>query len=154
MDSELACRARDLFAYLDTEMAVEESLPFAVGYLVEQIGQLFSRRRRGRWRLRTVAEFTDTIDQQRYEGSVEAVTSTNANPGAHVPGGKSGCYGPKELSSIGLLCRLLVMVGWCKRMCLCGAGLQQRKQLLYAAVDCLFACHCLQLPPPNRNHEK
>ena len=72
----------------------------------------------------------------------------------HVAGGKSGCYGPKELSSIGLLCRLLVMVGWCKRMCLCGAGLQQRKQLLYAAVDCLFACHCLQLPPPNRNHEK
>ena len=37
IDNELECRARELLAYLDTELAVEESLPFAVGYLVEQM---------------------------------------------------------------------------------------------------------------------
>jgi hypothetical protein len=37
LDNELECRARELLAYLDTELAVEESLPFAGGYLVEQM---------------------------------------------------------------------------------------------------------------------
>jgi hypothetical protein len=36
-DNELEFRARELLAYLDTELAVEESLPFAVSYLVEQM---------------------------------------------------------------------------------------------------------------------
>ena len=29
LDNELECRARELLAYLDTELAIEESLPFA-----------------------------------------------------------------------------------------------------------------------------
>jgi len=37
IDNELECRARELLAYLDTELAIEESLPFAVGFLVEQM---------------------------------------------------------------------------------------------------------------------
>ena len=37
LDKELECRARELLAYIDTELAVEKSLPFAVGYLVEQM---------------------------------------------------------------------------------------------------------------------
>ena len=37
IDNKLECCARELLAYLDTELAVEESLPFAVGYLVEQM---------------------------------------------------------------------------------------------------------------------
>ena len=36
-DNELECRARELLAYLDTDLAVEESLPFAVGFLVEKM---------------------------------------------------------------------------------------------------------------------
>jgi hypothetical protein len=37
LDNELECRARELLAYLDTDLAVEESLPFAVGFLVEKM---------------------------------------------------------------------------------------------------------------------
>jgi len=37
LDNELECRARELLAYLDTELAVEEALPFAVGFLVEKM---------------------------------------------------------------------------------------------------------------------
>ena len=37
IDNELECRARKLIAYLDTELAIEESLPFTVGFLVEKI---------------------------------------------------------------------------------------------------------------------
>jgi hypothetical protein len=37
IDNELEYRARELLAYLDTDIAVEESLPFAVGFLVEKI---------------------------------------------------------------------------------------------------------------------
>ena len=36
VDSELEFRARELLAYLDTDLAVEESLPFTVGFLVEK----------------------------------------------------------------------------------------------------------------------
>ena len=36
-DNELECRARELLEYLDTDLAVEEALPFAVGFLVEKI---------------------------------------------------------------------------------------------------------------------
>ena len=36
-NNELDCRARELLAYLDTELAIEESLPFAVGFLVEKM---------------------------------------------------------------------------------------------------------------------
>jgi hypothetical protein len=35
--NELEFRARELLAYLDTDLAVEESLPFAVGFLVEKM---------------------------------------------------------------------------------------------------------------------
>ena len=37
IDNELECRARELLAYLDTDLAVEESLPFAVSFLVEKM---------------------------------------------------------------------------------------------------------------------
>ena len=37
IDNELESRARELLAYLDTDLAIEESLPFAVGYLVEKM---------------------------------------------------------------------------------------------------------------------
>jgi hypothetical protein len=37
IDNELECRARELLAYLDTELAIEESLPFAVSFLVEKM---------------------------------------------------------------------------------------------------------------------
>jgi len=37
IDNELECRARELLAYLDTELAIEESLPFAIGFLVEKM---------------------------------------------------------------------------------------------------------------------
>jgi len=37
IDNKLECCARELLAYLDTELAVEESLPFALGFLVEQM---------------------------------------------------------------------------------------------------------------------
>ena len=37
VDSELEFRARELLAYLDTDLAVEESLPFTVGFLVEKM---------------------------------------------------------------------------------------------------------------------
>ena len=37
VDNELECRARELLAYLDTDLAVEEASPFAVGFLVEKM---------------------------------------------------------------------------------------------------------------------
>ena len=37
LDNELERRARELLAYLDMELAIEESLPFAVGFLVEKM---------------------------------------------------------------------------------------------------------------------
>jgi hypothetical protein len=37
LDNELESRARELLAYLDTELAIEENLPFAVGFLVEKM---------------------------------------------------------------------------------------------------------------------
>ena len=37
VDNELECRVRELLAYLDTELAIEESLPFAVSFLVEKM---------------------------------------------------------------------------------------------------------------------
>ena len=37
VDKELECRARELLAYLDTDLAVEEALPFAIGFLVEKM---------------------------------------------------------------------------------------------------------------------
>ena len=37
LDNELECRARELLAYLDTDLAVEENLPFAVGFLVDRL---------------------------------------------------------------------------------------------------------------------
>ena len=37
VDNELECRAAELLAYLDTEPAIEECLPFAVGFLVEKM---------------------------------------------------------------------------------------------------------------------
>jgi hypothetical protein len=46
IDNELECRARELLAYLDTDLAVEESLPFAVGSLVEKMrAALFAKAR-------------------------------------------------------------------------------------------------------------
>jgi hypothetical protein len=37
LDNELECRARELLAYLDTDLAVEESLPFIVDVLVKKM---------------------------------------------------------------------------------------------------------------------
>jgi len=37
IDNELECRARELIAYHDTELTIEESVPFAVGFLVEKM---------------------------------------------------------------------------------------------------------------------
>jgi len=37
LDNELECRARELFAYVDTELAIEECLPFAGSFLVEKM---------------------------------------------------------------------------------------------------------------------
>jgi hypothetical protein len=41
VDNELECRARKLLAYLDTEFAIEETLPFAVGFMVEKMRAAF-----------------------------------------------------------------------------------------------------------------
>ena len=54
LDNELECRARELLAYLDTELAVEKSLPFVVGNLVEQMPRPFSRRRRVKPRIENI----------------------------------------------------------------------------------------------------
>jgi len=37
IDNELECRARELLAYLDDEPEIEEALPFAVRFAVEQM---------------------------------------------------------------------------------------------------------------------
>lgn len=47
MDNEPAYRARELIEYLDDEFDIEEALPFAVGFLVEQmraLSQVFCQR--------------------------------------------------------------------------------------------------------------
>jgi hypothetical protein len=48
LDNELERRARELLAYLDMELAIEESLPFAVGFLVKKCGPQFLQRPRKR----------------------------------------------------------------------------------------------------------
>ena len=48
VDNELECRARKLLAYLDTEFAIEETLPFAVGFMVEKMRAAFLRMPRER----------------------------------------------------------------------------------------------------------
>jgi len=37
IDNELECRARELLAYLHADVEIEESLPFAVGFLIEKM---------------------------------------------------------------------------------------------------------------------
>ena len=61
VDNELECRARKLLAYLDTEFAIEETLPFAVGFMVEKMRAAFLRMPRERWRRRTDAGYTRTV---------------------------------------------------------------------------------------------
>jgi len=46
IDNELECRARELLAYLDTELAVEEALPFA--FWSKKCGPQFLQRPRER----------------------------------------------------------------------------------------------------------
>ena len=56
MDNELEFRARELFAYLDTDLAMEDALPFAVGFLVEKMRAGILAKAGERWRLCTVPE--------------------------------------------------------------------------------------------------
>jgi len=37
LNNELECRAREVLAYLDTEAAIEDSLPFAVSFMVARM---------------------------------------------------------------------------------------------------------------------
>jgi len=82
LDNELERRARELLAYLDMELAIEESLPFAVGFLVKKCGPQFLQRPRKRWRLRTDAGYIggDAINHEQWWSSSRGQRAVPTSP--------------------------------------------------------------------------